>query len=82
MSLTETIHHLQNLLSGMIKDLGKVQRGNKAASQRVRTGSIKLEKVAKAFRKESIQTEKSAKFKKKLGRRSKSKKKKRLKSSS
>ncbi len=65
MSLTETINQLNHLLMTITKDLGKVSRGNKAAAQRVRTGTIKLERVAKLFRKESVQAEKSGKLKKK-----------------
>jgi hypothetical protein len=42
-----------------------VRRGNKAASQRVRTGTIMLERIAKVFRKESIYAEKIGKFRKK-----------------
>ena len=72
--LADTINQLHHLLNGMMKDLAKVQRGNKAASQRVRTGSIKLEKVAKVFRKESVQVEKTGKFKKKKRARPKKKK--------
>lgn len=65
MSLTETMNQLNHLLQSVSKDLTKVQRGNKAAAQRVRVGTIKLEKIAKVFRKESVQAEKSGKFKKK-----------------
>ena len=39
-------------------DLEKADGGNKAAAQRVRTGSIRFEKVAEVFRKESIASEK------------------------
>lgn len=65
MSLNETMNHLNHLLQSVSKDLTKVQRGNKAAAQRVRVGTIKLEKLAKLFRKESVAAEKSGKFKKK-----------------
>lgn len=65
MSLNETMQQLSHLLSQLMKDLTKVSRGNKTAAQRVRTGTIKLEKVAKEFRKESVAAEKSGKFKKK-----------------
>ena len=71
MSLADTVNHLNHLLSALAKDLTKVARGNKAAAQRVRTGTIKLEKVAKQFRKESVQAEKSGKFKKKKPKRKK-----------
>lgn len=65
MSLNETVHHLHHLLASLSKDLPKVLKGNKAASQRVRVGTIKLEKLAKVFRKESVSAEKGGKFKKK-----------------
>lgn len=54
MALKDTINKMKNLLDDLSKDLDKATGGNKAASQRVRTGSIKLEKVAKVYRKESV----------------------------
>lgn len=60
MALKETIKHLRDLLNNITHDLQKAEGGNKAASQRVRTGTVKLEKVAKHYRKESIKGEKSA----------------------
>jgi hypothetical protein len=65
MSLNETMNQLNHLLTDLIKDLAKASRGNKTAAQRVRTGTIHLEKVAKIFRKESVAAEKNGKFKKK-----------------
>lgn len=73
MAFTETMNQLNQLLVSLAKDLMKVHRGNKAAAQRVRTGTIKLERVAKIFRKESVQAEKSGKLKKKPGTRTASK---------
>jgi len=64
MSLKETSTHLMKLLEACMKDLQKANTGNKAAAQRVRTGTIKLEKCAKGYRKESIVTEKKGGFKK------------------
>ena len=64
MSLKETSTHLMKLLDACVRDLQKANTGNKAAAQRVRTGTIKLEKCAKAYRKESIATEKKGGFKK------------------
>jgi hypothetical protein len=71
MSLTETMNQLNHLLMTLTKDLLKVNRGNKAAAQRVRVGTIKLEKIAKKFRKESVVAEKSGRFKKKKKRKKK-----------
>lgn len=64
MSLEKTIQELRELLNRCSSDLSKTERGNRAAAQRVRTGSVKLEKVAKRFRKESVAEEKSGSFKK------------------
>ena len=65
MVLKHTVKSLQGLIEAIAHDLQKADHGNKAASQRVRTGTIKLEKVAKQYRKESIQEEKKMKGKKK-----------------
>jgi hypothetical protein len=61
MAIKETFKHLKDLLVSITHDLDKAENGNKAASQRVRTGTVKLEKVAKMYRKESIKTEKLTK---------------------
>ena len=74
MALSDTIHQLSSLLAEISKDLVKVIKGNKSAAQRVRTGTIRLEKVAKLFRKESIHSEKGGKLKKKGSTRSAAKK--------
>lgn len=65
MALKDTIKHLRDLLSNISSDLEKSDNGNKAASQRVRTGTVKLEKVAKLYRKESIKHERTTKGTKK-----------------
>ena len=67
MSLKDTFKHLRELLSGISTDLEKAENGNKAASQRVRTATVKLEKIAKLFRKESIASEKKNRGQKKTG---------------
>lgn len=59
MAIKDTSKHLRDLLTTITHDLEKAENGNKAASQRVRTGTVKLEKIAKLYRKESIKTEKS-----------------------
>ncbi len=61
MALKDTFKHLRDLLCQITSDLEKADGGNKAASQRVRTGTVKLEKIAKAYRKESIKAEKATK---------------------
>ena len=60
MALKDTVHHMKTLLMNICKDLEKASGGNKAASQRVRTQTIKLEKVAKMYRKESVTAEKKS----------------------
>lgn len=59
MGLNETTRHMREHLANLCVDLEKAAGGNKAAAQRVRTGTIKLEKTAKMYRKESISAEKS-----------------------
>lgn len=61
MTLQSTISHLKDMLSKISQDLMKAEAGNKAAAQRVRTTSVRFEKLAKAYRKESIQSEKQTK---------------------
>ena len=61
MALNDTIKNVRNLLASITQDLEKADNGNKAASQRVRTGTVKLEKIAKLYRKESIKNEKGTK---------------------
>jgi len=65
MSLRDTMNQMNHLLVALTKDLTKVSNGNKSASQRVRTGTIKLAKIAKVFRKESVAAEKGGQLKKK-----------------
>jgi hypothetical protein len=65
MALKNTVKGIQDLLHQITTDLQKAEHGNKAASQRVRTGTIKLEKLAKVYRKESISEEKKTKGTKK-----------------
>lgn len=63
MALSETMSKLEHLLSNLAKDLMKVARGNKSAAQRVRVGTLRLEKVGKQFRKESVAAAKKPKKK-------------------
>lgn len=74
MAIKETYKHLKDLLVAITHDLDKAEGGNKAASQRVRTGTVKLEKVAKLFRKESIKSEKQTKGTKKTAKKAAPKK--------
>ncbi|MBM3199112.1 MAG: histone [Chlamydiae bacterium] len=58
MALNNTVKSMKGLLEEITADLGKAERGNKAAAQRVRVNTIRLEKTAKLYRKESIAAEK------------------------
>ncbi len=75
MGLKDTIKSMYKMLEQMCHDLKKSEKGNKAASQRVRTKSIKLSKVSKQYRKESVLEEKNTKKKKPAKRTKKSTKK-------
>jgi hypothetical protein len=57
MALKDTVSAMKRLLDHISHDLNKAVEGNKAASQRVRTHSIEFEKTAKAYRKESVASE-------------------------
>ena len=72
MAIKETMQQMGNLLSHVAKDLMKAARGNKSAAQRVRVGTIRLGRVAKMFRKESVAAEKGGRPRK--SKRSKKKK--------
>lgn len=60
MALKETVNTLKNLLNHIQHDLEKSLKGNRTASQRVRTQSIEFAKIAKIYRKESIAEAKKA----------------------
>src|ERR1700733_15418285 len=64
MALKDTCKTMRHLLENILGDLEKAEEGNKAAAQRVRTDSIKFEKAAKLYRKESIKADKSGVMKK------------------
>lgn len=55
MVLKKTVEQLKSYLLEISHDLEKAGRGNRAAAQRVRTNTIKFAKLAKQYRKESIQ---------------------------
>lgn len=61
MALKDTITQVRQILIGLCHDLEKAAEGNRAAAQRVRTGSIKFTKVAKVYRQESVAAEKGTK---------------------
>jgi hypothetical protein len=57
MALKDTVCLMRKELADLCRDLEKANAGNKAASQRVRTATIKLTKISKIYRKESILAE-------------------------
>jgi hypothetical protein len=67
MALKETISAMRQHLTELSHDLEKAAEGNRAAAQRVRTGSIKFARTAKLYRKESVDAEKGGKKVKKGG---------------
>ena len=68
MNHKDTVQTMKKLLQDVLKDLDKGLTGNKAASQRARVNTIKLEKLAKIYRKESLpKCNKSLDEKKKSG---------------
>ena len=73
MSFMETTEELAILLQTVLEDVPKVLKGNKTAAQRIRTKTVKIAKVSKIWRKESLELEK-----KKPTRKKKEKKKRRV----
>lgn len=74
MALLETMEHLNILVGAISKDLTKVHRGNRTAAQRIRVNTIRLEKVGKWFRKESLDAERGGKLGRPVQKRKKRKK--------
>lgn len=67
MVLKDTVKKMDAMLKQIVSDLTKAfEKGNKAASQRVRTHTIKFAKLSKQYRKESVAAEKGAKKRKKV----------------
>ncbi|WP_316356056.1 histone [Candidatus Neptunichlamydia sp. REUL1] len=65
MALKDTVKKMERMLMDLAVDLRKAsEKGNRAASQRVRTGTITFAKVAKQYRKESVSAEKKGSGKK------------------
>ncbi len=64
MALKDTSDQLKKILCCIAGDLEKASKGNRAAAQRVRTCTIKFEKKAKLYRKESVKADKAGAFKK------------------
>lgn len=54
---------MEEMLSGLMRDLKKACKGNKTAAQRVRANTIKFAKLSKVYRKESLNAVRSPKKK-------------------
>ena len=52
--MKETIAKINEVISALQADLAKAAEGNKAAACRARKATLELEKLGKAFRKQSI----------------------------
>lgn len=66
MALKDTVRRMQSMLEQISKDLIKAsEKGNKTASQRVRTNTIAFAKLSKQYRKESMESERGGSKKKK-----------------
>lgn len=73
MSFQKTTETLVELCETLLKDVPKALKGNKSAAQRIRTGTIKISKISKMWRKESLEQErKQMKKRKSRSRRKKS----------
>jgi hypothetical protein len=59
MALMDTVETMKRMLTEMQMELEDVIRGNKAASKRVRKATLNFAKVAKIFRKESVEAGKT-----------------------
>lgn len=64
MALIETLSSLEQLVLEIGQDLQKVLKGNLSAAQRVRVKTLRIEKIGKLFRKESVLAEKAGRLKK------------------
>jgi hypothetical protein len=65
MSFIQTTEELAELLAQLLEDVPKAMKGNKTAAQRIRTKSVKFSKLAKIWRKESLDQERKKSQKKK-----------------
>lgn len=57
MAFQKTTETLVELCEAVLHDIPKALKGNKSAGQRIRTGTIKIAKISKVWRKESLEQE-------------------------
>lgn len=55
MALHETIGTMKTILAEILRELEDAERGNKAAALRVRKATLNFAKIAKVYRKESVE---------------------------
>ena len=58
MAILDLSEDLQELLEDILEDLPKSVNGNKSAAQRIRTKTVRLAKLSKEWRKNSLDLEK------------------------
>lgn len=56
--MNDLIKQIQSEIDSLDENLDKYKQGNKAAGLRARKNSLELEKLFKAFRKESVKNDK------------------------
>jgi hypothetical protein len=59
MALMDTVDTMKRMIVEMQTELEDVIRGNKAAAKRVRKATLNFAKIAKIFRKESVEAGKT-----------------------
>jgi len=59
MALNETIGTMKTILAEILRELEDAERGNKAAAKRVRKATLNFAKIAKVYRKESVEAGKT-----------------------
>ncbi len=71
MSFISTTDLLIECCESILHDMPKAMKGNKSAAQRIRTGTVRMAKVSKEWRKLSLDRDKKITEKKKTLRRKK-----------
>jgi hypothetical protein len=60
MALNETIETMKKIIAEILRELEDAERGNKAAALRVRKATLNFGKIAKVYRKESVEAGKAS----------------------
>lgn len=59
MALHETTETMKRILAEILRELEDAEKGNKAAAKRVRKATLNFAKIAKVYRKESVEAAKT-----------------------